>query len=519
MALTAEAYALMGDQVPRIQCTPERVGTAGPQALELAAIAGLILDPWQAWCLDQLLGEREDKYYNDVLGCMVPKSSAYESGLVVARQNGKGAVLEALELAWLFLTGARTIVHSAHEFATSNEHFMRVEALISDTPELKAELARGGIKLGNADRSITLRNGQRLLFKTRTKGATRGFTIYKLVIDEAMYLTLDAVKAMVFATSAAPDPQTVLTGSADGDRAAVHFGKVRSRGINKSDPRVFFAEWSANLCSMFCEKGPNGEFICRVHDNRASPTTWAKANPGLGRRLQIENIHSEFAGLEKAAFDVERLSHGDWPVEDEAWSVFTEEGWSSCFDPHSGAQRPMTFSIDTTPDKRYSAICVAADNGEGATHIEVTARDGVMDYRPGTDWVVRRAIEINKRTGSDSQWVIDKGQQAGSYWNELNNAGLRLVAPTAREYAQACGEFFADVMPIGGSTPKIRHIGQPELQSAIAGAVKRDLAEMWAWDKRNSATDISPLVAATNAVWGHKKRMHTSRPKPAALWG
>lgn len=519
MALTDEALALFGDQRPRIECLPESFGSTGPQAIELASMAGLHLDPWQAWTLEHMLGEREDKYYNEVLGLYLPKSSAYESGLVVARQNGKGAILEALELAWMFLTGAKTIVHSAHEFATSNEHFMRVEALISGTPELKAELARGGIKLGNADRSITLRNGQRLLFKTRTKGATRGFTIFKLVIDEAMYLSRDAVKAMVFATSAAPDPQIVMAGSADAEREAVHFGKVRSRGIDGSDPRVFFAEWSADLCTPFCPRSPIGQFICKEHDNRANPLTWAKANPGQGRRIQIENIHSEFAGMEREAFDVERLSFGNWPVEDEAWTVITEEGWTNCLDQRSDPQRPMTFSIDTTPDKRYSAICVAAENGQGVTHIEVTARDGVPDYRSGTSWVVPRAIEINKRIGRNAQWVIDKSTQAGAHWNELAEAKLTLVAPTAREYAQACGDFFASVMPIGGSTPTIRHIGQAELTSAVAGASKRDLAEMWAWDKRNSQTDISPLVAATNAVWGHRMRLHKPKPKPAAAWG
>lgn len=515
--LTPAAYELVGAQRPRLSHLPETFGTGGPAAVELAAMAGLHLDPWQRWCMDQLLGYREETYYNDILERYVPKSSAYEAGLIVARQNGKGAVLEALELAWLYLHGVLTICHSAHEFATSKNHFDRIEGLVSSTPELKGELARGGIKWSHGDESINLANGQRIVFKTRTKGAARGFTIYKLVMDEAMILTSEGVKAMTFATSAAPDPQIILAGSA-GDKKSVHFGKIRSRGMKASDPRVFLAEWSANLCSMFCERGPNGEFICREHEDRANPQTWANANPGLGYRLQMENVHSEFGGLEVEEFDVERLSVGDWPQDDAAWSMITEEGWQNCLDPLSSAQRPMTFSIDTTPDKRYSAICVAADNGEGGIHTEVTAREGVLDYRPGASWVVDRAIEINKRFGG-SQWVIDKGTQAGAHWEALNKANLKLIAPTAREYAQACGEFFASVMPIGGSTPTIKHIGQSELTSAVAGAEKRDLGGMWAWDKRNSSTDISPLVAATNAVWGHRHRINTARPKPAALWG
>jgi hypothetical protein len=492
------------------------VGSAGPAAVALAAVAGLDLDPWQQWCLEQLLAEREAQYFNQILEDFMPKSAAYEAALVVARQNGKGAVLEALELAWLFLTGAMTILHSAHEFPTSIEHFNRIESLISGTPELRSELARGGIKQSHGSESISLANGQRLIFKARTKGSARGFTIDKLVLDEAMMLKDEAIKAMYFATSAAPDPQIILTGSA-GDKDSVHFGRARARGIKgmksltPTEERLFFAEWSAQLCSMSCPPD------CEMHDDRAAPSTWAKCNPGLGIRLQMENVYAEFAGLSKEAFNVERLSIGDWPADEEKWAVISEEGWMNCLDETSGAQRPMTFAIDTTPDGRYSCISVAASNGDGGTHIEVTGKNGVLDYRSGSHWVVERVLELNRKH-SNAQWVIDKSTQAGEYWNELIKNRVRLITPTSREYAQSCGAFFAEVMPIGGSKPTIRHIGQGELTAAVAGATKRALAELWAWDKKTSATDISPLVSATLAVWGHKQRLNKPKAKPDCAW-
>lgn len=500
-----------GDQRPRLSFLPEKVSSGGQAAVALAEAAGLTLDPWQQWCVEQILGEREEMYWNPILDKYMRKSSAYETALIIARQNGKGAVLEAIELYWMFISCARVIVHSAHEFATSREHFQRIEGLITNTPELQAELARGGIKWSHGDESISLANGIRLLFKTRTKSAVRGFTIDKLVMDEAMVLGAAAVKAMVYATSAGIDKQIIMTGSA-GDKDSIHFGKARTRGIKGSDPRLFFAEWSANLCSLLCPKD------CEVHDQPGDPRTWAKANPGLGIRLDWETTQSEYLGHEADVFNQERLSVGDWPVDDEAWSVITEEGWLNCYDPLSKSPGPFTFSIDTTPDKRYSCIAAAGDDGEGGTHIEVTGKGDVSDYRPGTSWVVSRATEINKRV-RNAQWVIDKGTQAGAYWDELEKAGLRLITPTTREYAQACGDFYSSVMPIGGSTPTIRHGNQPELSSAVAGAEKRDLADMWAWDKRNSASDISPLVAATNALWGHRKRVNKPKPKPKALWG
>jgi hypothetical protein len=62
----------------------------------------------------------------------------------VARQNGKGVILQAIEVFFAFELGAfarlRVVMHTAHEFATSQEHQMRLEALIQDSPELHARV-------------------------------------------------------------------------------------------------------------------------------------------------------------------------------------------------------------------------------------------------------------------------------------------------------------------------------------------------------------------------------------------
>lgn len=517
------AEDLRGAQRPRLSLLPERSGTAGPAAIALADMAGLTLDPWQAWCVDQILGERADgaMYWNPILNKWTPKSAVHRAALVIARQNGKGAILEACELAWLYLLGAgwapSALLHTAHESATAKEHFQRVEGLVSGTPELKAELGKGGIRLGNGEWQISLATGQRILFKTRTKGAARGFTVAKLVLDEAMYLTSDQVKATEFATSAAEDPQIIMTGSA-GDRDSVHFGKARANGMKGVGKRLFFAEWSANLCSPMCENGPGGQFICREHEDRSKPETWARANPGYGVRLSPEDVMDEFHDLPAEDFDVERLSVGDWPSEGEAWAIITKEGWENCLDEVSRPEPPVTFAIVTSPDKRWTAIVAASGNGEGCTHIEVTGTGQVSDYRSGTSWVVERAIEINKRH-RNAQWVIDKATQASVYVDELEKARLKVIIPTARDYAQACGQFFVAIMPIGDAKSTLRHSGQPELASSVAAAEKRDVADMWAWDKKNATGDISCLVAATLAVWGHQKRVNKPKSKPGFAWG
>src|SRR5262249_45209251 len=122
--LSADAYdsaspgpPVYGFQEPRLCWQPPgAVSSAGEEAIALAARAGLVLDPWQCWVLDRSLAERRDG-----------KWAAWEVALICSRQNGKTAILEARELAGLFLFGEELIVHTAHQFKTSSESFRRIQ--------------------------------------------------------------------------------------------------------------------------------------------------------------------------------------------------------------------------------------------------------------------------------------------------------------------------------------------------------------------------------------------------------
>jgi hypothetical protein len=48
----------------------------------------------------------------------------------------------------------------------------------------------------------------------------------------------------------------------------------------------------------------------------------------------------------------------------------------------------------------------------------------------------------------------------------------------------------------------IRHLDTPELNAAVRGAATRPLGDSWAWSRKNSTVDITPLVACTLAAWG-----------------
>jgi hypothetical protein len=66
---------------------------------------------------------------------------------------------------------------------------------------------------------------------------------------------------------------------------------------------------------------------------------------------------------------------------------------------------------------------------------------------------------------------------------------------SASDQAEACGAFVDAV-----EQRTIRHLGTTELVTAIRGAAQRPLGDAWAWSRKNSGVDITPLVTCTMAL-------------------
>ena len=170
---------------PRVEWVPDAAESLGQKAVEFARRVGLTLDPEQELVLAGSVGVRADGRWQ-----------TREVGVNMPRQNGKGEILIARELFGLFELGERKIIHTAHEFKTSAEHFNRLEAVIRDCPELHAQVKRSesgsirGYRYSHGEESVTLQDGRRIEFKTRTKSGMRGFAgVDLLVLDEAMIIS------------------------------------------------------------------------------------------------------------------------------------------------------------------------------------------------------------------------------------------------------------------------------------------------------------------------------------------
>jgi hypothetical protein len=192
--------------------------------VELAALAGLVADPWQEFVAEGAMGVREDGRW-----------SAFEVGLLVPRQNGKGGVEEIRELAGLFLLPERLLIHSAHKFKTSLEAMRRMLQLLESAPDLDRKVMR--VTRSHGEEGIELRDGSRIQYQTRTSDGGRGLTGDLVMLDEAMKLAQEVIATLMPTLRAVPNPQIWYVGSAVDQTTMDHgltFAGVRKRGLESA---------------------------------------------------------------------------------------------------------------------------------------------------------------------------------------------------------------------------------------------------------------------------------------------
>jgi len=498
------ALLRVGDQRPRLRSVPSHVTSAGAETIDLAERTGLALDDWQRWVLECALGERADG-----------KFAAWEVALICPRQNGKNAILEARELAGLFLFGEQLITHTSHRFDTSLESFRRLLALIEATPDLDAQVLR--VSRSHGEEGIELKRTKarpheaRILYRTRSEASGRGFSGDLVVYDEAMLLDAAAVGGSLPTLSARQHvteggPQVWYTGSAGLGAKSTQLALIRGRGktaheSGHADPSLMFAEWSIEACDEYCP--PN----CRDHDDPNALDSLYKSNPGLGiihsngTGLTLEAIERERAGMTEQTYAVERLGIGTYPAPKDGWAVIPRRWWEATELRDAARPQGVVFGVDTTPDRAISAIAVAGSvSGLDQGYVELTAnRRGEVDMRAGTSWVLKRAIDLDRDWGP-AVWLIDPRSAAGSMIDEFERAGLKVEQPTATDMAHAFGEFYDAVRD-----DRLRHAPDPEVRTGLAGAATRKLGDGLAWDRQNVAVVLCPVVAYTLAWWGWRQ--------------
>lgn len=371
---------------------------------------------------------------------------------------------------------------------TGRKAFVRLARFFESNDELSARVE--SIRKVNGQEHIMLTNGGSVEFIARSKSSGRGFTADTLVLDEAQELNDEAMEALLPTISSSPsgDSQTIMLGTppAPGNDGEM-FTRWHDAAHESADPGLSWMEWSADT--------PSGGPV-----DLDDPENWERSNPALGGRMSIDVVIGERATFADQSFARERL--GMWATE-ESERVLPLAQWEACSNPNlvdDGGE--VALAIDVNPARDCSSIAAAGSAVDGTPFVDV------IETRRGTpEWLLERVASICSRQPVRAVLIDGKGP-AASLIDPLKRRKVKVSVTGAGNMAAAVAEFYDAVM-----AERLIHLDQPGLNLAAAVARKRRLGDAWAWNRKDTESDITPLVAATLALFGHTYT-GVKRPRP-----
>lgn len=480
--------------------------TFGEEVADLSASVGLPPDPEQRLALDMTFGV-------DRFG----RSVAFEAAVIAARQNLKTAFLQMCALGWLAITDQELVVWSAHELDTTREALRDLTNLIECYAPLRKRLAPGrtnGIKSGNNDMSIEFAPsdvcpfGQRIKFKARTTSGGRGLSGNRVVLDEAFALQNVHMGSLMPTLSAVTDPQLVYGSSACRPESQV-LRKLVERG-RSSDPsvrkRLAYLEFCAPEDS--CEDDGCSHAVGYPGCAMDKREFIVMANPAAGRRITWEYLEGERDSLDPAEYGRERLGWHDQPAIEDG-PLVSADMWGALRDPDSMPANRVAFGVYVNKLQTLSAIAVAGYRADGLIHAGIVpaVRGGQAAWLPGIEWIPGRMKEL-KDSWQPVGWSLDDRSAAGSLLSAISKQGIEIENATAPDVARACMGLYTKI-----NERRLRHRGAKPLADSVTAGKMRDLADGWAWDRKDIKSDIVQLMALTFAVHALE-----TAPPPTEVW-
>jgi hypothetical protein len=431
----------------------------------------LALDDAQQTTMLSALGERADGSW-----------AASEVGDFKGRQAGKGDSENARLLAGLQLFGERLLLHTAHEFPTANEAFLRLVGVHENFDDLRKQVAR--IRYANGEQGIEYTNGARLKYRARTGGSSRGFAEADVVIyDEAQNIHPEHLAASLPTMLANPNFQAWFGGSGGFSHSSVAH-RMRKRAILGDGSRLAFTENTAQTVTVLDGKitlssPPADQFLS--HDVLST-------HPGFAAgRVSFETMQTMFRALGPDMFGREILNIWEPEPDDEYGGPISVDAWVGL--GKGGA----------IVSHHHLALAVAHDRTRASFGLAGRTADGQLLVKWKWIGTPSGVLAEGRRLWAERRLPV-RVQSAGAsapFIPLLIEAGIDVVPVSTAEAAQATGQLI-DAARAGGLT----HEGQPELLAALIGAqVAVTPQGAMSWSPK-SQVDISVLQAVTIAAGG-----------------
>ena len=445
------------------------VTTAWPRVVAKCAEMGVSFDPWQHGIGSIALGKRKSGKYAATVGGVV---------MSIPRQVGKTFLVGMIMIALCVIFPGFTALWTAHRTRTASMTFASMQAMVKKKkiwPHIDA------IRTSNGEQEIRFKNGSIIMFGAREQGFGRGFDkVDAEIFDEAQILSEKALEDMVPAANQSTQPSGALlffmgTPPRPGDPGE-EFSNRRSKALSGKAKNIVYVEFAAD---------PQAD-----PDDREQ---WAKANPSFPNRTPVESLERMRENLtDDDSFKREAL--GIWDAEDSA-RVIDEDSWNRAADPASMPIDRLSIAIDVPPNRAIASVALAGMRADGRWHVELD------DSRKGVDWVIPWVVSRATKNRLHAV-VVDEMSGLTERRRDRNyligtDIVVTLAAAEGRDMAIACAKYYDGIVD-----KSVFHTDQPQVNVALSLARKRPLAGGWAWNRKDAASDITPIVAQTLALWG-----------------
>jgi hypothetical protein len=395
-------------------------------------------------------------------------SMAYREVIVTCpRQVGKTVLTLSWELHRCIMwgNGPQNVAFTAQTGHDAREKLLQDQLPLLEAKDAPIREAIERIHRASGSEGVSFSNGSRLFILNSGEDAGHGKVCSLAIIDEAFADFDDRrEQSLLPAMITKRDAQIVVISTAGTERSAYLKRKIdlgRACVANGENENVAYFEWSAD---------PDAD--------PADPETWKSCIPSYGITIDERSLRHSQKTMPPAQFA--RAFLNLWSASDER--VLPAALWNAANSPDVAPEGRLALGLDVNPDRTSASIAIADADG----------RVELVDQAPGVGWVVERVVELAKEWDVDVS--LDSYGPAGSLAAEIEDQGVKVTAYTTRQMTSACGKFY-DAVADG----KIKIRRHPALDLASAAARKRQIGDAWTWGRRDSAEDVSPLLAVTIA--------------------
>jgi phage terminase large subunit-like protein len=412
--------------------------------------------PWQRQVLDTALEVDHDGrlIYGDV-------------ALSVPRQQGKSFCLLVLMITRALLESRQNIVYTAQSGLDARKKWADDWLPLIQASPLASQMSAYHAP---GRESLRFANGSLQQIVASTAKAGHGLTVDLAVLDEAFsYQDARTEQALRPAMMTRPNPQFWVVSTAGAPHTSPYLLERVERGRQAAEAGLTtglcFFEWSAPD-----DAEPD------------DPETWRACMPALGHTVTEGVVETALRSMARREFERAYLNRWVTSMGDPAIPL---DVWTALAEPDAPRPESVVLAVDVAPGSSSATIAAAGE-------IDGTLYVSVLEHGPGTDWLLPRLRSLVAEYRPAE--VIADAKAAGPLLAPFSDA--RITETSATDMAVGCS-FLLDLVKNG----RIRHRGERELLVAIDGAAKRPLGDSWAWSRRNSGVDITPIVSVTLAAW------------------